>query len=929
MKEAMYFPGTIVKARGRDWVVYPHKRDDVLFLRPLGGSEDDAVILLPSLEKERPKPSIFPHPDPNEVGNYNAGVLFRDALMLKLRNGAGPFRSFGHIAVEPRAYQLVPLLMAMKLDPVRLLIADDVGIGKTIEAGLIVRELWDRFEIRRFAVLCPPHLVEQWVQELQNRFHFPAVALTSSSVARLERTLPTGRTIFDHYEAVVVSLDYIKSPSHRAHFLSSAPECIVVDEAHTCTMKGRNQQLRYELVKKLSDDSARHMILLTATPHSGNDEAFYNLLGILDDKFRGLHGKETSANDPLRLELASHFVQRRRKDIDEWQDTSVFPRRMTKEITYRLTGVWGEFFDDVRTYCYDIAKEIENSSSQMQHMIWYAVLALLRCVSSSPAAAVHALQTKADGAQEKLEQLANDSDLMDGSIDDLDVTDVAPTEFLEDRSTIHNLLSRAKKLEGMKNDPKLACLVAHIKELVEEGFRPVIFCRYIATAHYVGAQLKEIMKKVSIDVITGELVPEEREQRVHELSQEDNPILVATDCLSEGVNLQEGFNAVVHYDLAWNPTRHEQREGRVDRFGQTAPEVRCTMIYGQDNPVDGFVLEVILRKAETIKKELGVLVPLPENDKKVQQAMLKSAFLKKRSNESQQVFDFGEIWDAKDDVESEWQDAMDKAKRNRTIFAQQSLHPEDVMPEWSKQQEFLGGWQQVEQFMCDALARLSCPLIESKKSGYIFNPETLPQQVKERVRTLGITKPIAVGFEYPTGQGVTFLHRSHPFVELIAEVMMEKVLGGKTGLVSRSAAVVSKEVDVLTTLFLIRLRHRMENRREGVISFSVAEEVVVMAFKGRDGVWINEVDAKKLLDIKPSANIDRIAQQRAVTKALTLYQTLKEQVHEKCEDRATQLLADHRRVRQAAVDKGRYDVKPVLPPDLMGVYVLLPEMSEV
>jgi hypothetical protein len=93
-------------------------------------------------------------------------------------------------------------------------------------------------------------------------------------------------------------------------------------------------------------------------------------------------------------------------------------------------------------------------------------------------------------------------------------------------------------------------------------------------------------------------------------------------------------------------------------------------------------------------------------------------------------------------------------------------------------------------------------------------------------------------------------------------------------------------------------------------------------------VWINEVDAKKLLDIKPSANIDRIAQQRAVTKALTLYQTLEERVHEKCEDRATQLLADHRRVRQAAVDKGRYDVKPVLPPDLMGVYVLLPDVSE-
>lgn len=930
MNHYAFAPGTIVKARGRDWVVYPYKREDVLCLRPLGGSDEDAVIMIPSLEREAPAPSKFPNPDPSKVGNYQAGILFRQALMIKLRNGAGPFRSFGHIAVEPRAYQLVPLLMAMKQDPVRLLIADDVGIGKTIEAGLIVRELWDRFEIRRFAVLCPPHLVEQWVHEIQNRFHFPAVALTSSSVARLERTLPTGRTIFNHYEAVVVSLDYIKSQSHRAHFLSTAPECIVVDEAHTCTMKGKNQQLRFDLVKNLSKDPNRHMILLTATPHSGDDEAFHNLLGILDDKFKDLRGRETAANDPLRLALASHFVQRRRKDIDEWQDTSIFPRRMTKEITYTLSGDWGIFFDGVRAYCSDIASQVERTASQAQHMIWYAVLALLRCVSSSPAAAGHALQTKADGAQEQLEQLAADSDLMDGAVDDLDVTDVAPTEFLEDRARIHELLKQAKKLEGKGNDPKLACLVGHLEELISEGFKPVVFCRYIATAHYVGEQLKGLLKHVNLDVITGELVPEEREQRVFDLAQEENPILIATDCLSEGVNLQEGFNAVVHYDLAWNPTRHEQREGRVDRFGQKAPEVRCTMIYGHDNPVDGFVLEVILRKAETIKKELGVLVPLPEDDKKVHQAMLRSAFLKKRSNDAnQQVFDFGEIWDAQDEVESEWQDAMDKAKRNRTIFAQQSLHPKDVMPEWDKQQAMLGDWKLVEDFMRDSLARLSCPLLPRKKSGFLFNPETLPQQVNERVATLGIQKPIAIGFQYPTGPGVQFLHRSHPLVEIISEVMMEGALSGNLGLVSRSAAIVTKEVDVLTTMFLIRLRHRMETRRGGTTSYAMAEEVIVLACRGRKGQWLPEEIARELLHVKPSSNLDRAAQERAVQRALELYTSLNSQVGQLCEDRAQLLLEDHRRVRRAAMDRGRYDVKPVLPPDLMGVYVLLPEMSEV
>ena len=134
---------------------------------------------MPSLESTKVESATFPPPDSSTPGSYSSAILLRDALRLKLRSGAGPFRSFGHIAVEPRAYQLVPLLMALKMPVVRLLIADDVGIGKTIEAGLIVRELLDRGEISRFAVLCPPHLVEQWQSELLERFHIRAAAVTA------------------------------------------------------------------------------------------------------------------------------------------------------------------------------------------------------------------------------------------------------------------------------------------------------------------------------------------------------------------------------------------------------------------------------------------------------------------------------------------------------------------------------------------------------------------------------------------------------------------------------------------------------------------------------------------------------------------------------------------------------------------------------
>jgi len=177
-------------------VVQPDSSDSLLRLRPLGGSEDDITTLLPELEAEPPCSATFPEPDPALRGNHTGALLLRDALQLKLRAGAGPFRSFGNIAVEPRAYQLVPLLMALRLPTVRLLVADDVGIGKTIEAGLIVRELFDRGEISHFAVLCPRHLVEQWQRELERHFHLHAIALTATSAVRIEKALPPGVPLF-------------------------------------------------------------------------------------------------------------------------------------------------------------------------------------------------------------------------------------------------------------------------------------------------------------------------------------------------------------------------------------------------------------------------------------------------------------------------------------------------------------------------------------------------------------------------------------------------------------------------------------------------------------------------------------------------------------------------------------------------------------
>ena len=146
--------GSLVRVRGREWVVLPGSRHDLLMVRPLGGTDDETTGILTDLESV--SSASFALPDPTNFGDHRSCRLLRDALRLGFRSSAGPFRSFGQIGVEPRPYQLVPLLMALRLDPVRLLIADDVGVGKTIEAGLIAKELLAQGDAERLAVLCPP-----------------------------------------------------------------------------------------------------------------------------------------------------------------------------------------------------------------------------------------------------------------------------------------------------------------------------------------------------------------------------------------------------------------------------------------------------------------------------------------------------------------------------------------------------------------------------------------------------------------------------------------------------------------------------------------------------------------------------------------------------------------------------------------------------
>lgn len=931
-----YSPGSLIRARGREWMVINVLNKDTLRIRPLTGSEEDQTLIHLPLEREPVQSAKFPAPKEDQISSHEGAVLLRDALLLSLRRGAGPFRSFGQIAVEPRAYQLVPLLMALKLETIRLLIADDVGIGKTIEAALIARELIDRGEIDRFTVLCPPHLVDQWKVELENRFHLRAEAVTASSASRLEKNLPVGVSIFTAHPYTVVSLDYIKANNRRSEFLRACPEFVIIDEAHTCTMGAKGRHQRYELLKGLAERSDRHMLFLTATPHSGDEEAFYKLLGLLRPEFQTIREAAEGNRKQLREKLAEHFVQRRRPDITEWKDGSLFPKRETAELTYSLSGKWEKFLENVLDYCAEIVKSA-GSDEKRQRLNFWGTLALLRCVSSSPAAAIQALHTRAlNSISEEGEEILEDQ-VFDGDTDHLIEND-QELGLPEESANIRPLIEEAKALLGQKGDPKLDLLQKHLSGLIKDGFNPVIFCRYIATAKYVRDHVSKMFPSLMVDVITGELSSDERKEKVEDMGQSDSQrILVATDCLSEGINLQTAFDAVVHYDLSWNPTRHEQREGRVDRYGQPKKVVRATLIYGENNPVDGAVLKVILRKAESIRKELGVPVPLPDDSHKLTQALMKTVLLS-HAKRVQPEFDFNTLVESKQ-IETVWKDAAEKAKRNTTVFAQNSLKPEKVLPEWQKSLSSIGSSEDVKRFTLRALARIGTAP-EKYGSGYRAPLSGLPSYVRERLEHEGLEGTPLIDFSEIPSSRYKRIARSHPLVHVLADSLLEKSLSkrdaqnssaepmdlGRVG-VWTSSAVKSK-----TTVLLLRLRHKLSTQARGKSHTQLVEEASCIAWEGKDSTKLIEgVESLKLLENLPDSQPPKSLIERNSGEALSSALRLERELNAYAEKRAKDLLSDHERVREAAKGKvksvGKYEVTALLPPDIIGIYVLLPKVD--
>jgi superfamily II DNA or RNA helicase len=842
------------------------------------------------------------------------------------------------------------MLLALRQETVRLLIADDVGIGKTIEAALTARELLDRGEERRLCVICPPHLCDQWQAELAEKFHIEAEVVRSGTIAQLERRLPRpDLNVFEYYPHLVVSVDFAKSDRRRAAFLLHCPDLVIVDEVHTCARPGgRNavQQQRHDLMVELAKKKIRHLLLLTATPHSGIEESFLSILGLLKPEFDRLNLDRM--DDEQREELARHFIQRRRADVKSWlgEDTP-FPEREPEEKSYGLSAEYRKLFEDVYAFARELVQSGEALGGFRQRVRYWTALALLRCVMSSPAAANAALLARLHRLTGEPLLLESEEEVDEGQFvpyifdpTELETSeDVAPTHVVEEGETtlpaserrrLRDFSKRAAALRG-DADEKVKLAAEEVKRLLEAGLQPIVYCRYIATADYVAGELarrlERGMKDLRVLSVTGALSDEERKQRVEELGKAPRRVLVATDCLSEGVNLQDAFSAVIHYDLPWNPNRLEQREGRVDRFGQVVPKVKTLLLYGRDNPIDGVVLDVLIRKAVRIHRTLGVSVPLPANSETVMEAVLKALFMRggaKPSTGGQLSLDLD--LPMVTELHREWDRAVDREEErlNRTRYAQRTIHPGDVQRELEETDAVLGEPKAVEEFVRAACERLNAPL---QRTGKYWRLEVgaLPLPVRER---LDGAQELRLAFDTPVPEGVVYVGRNHPLTAGLAAFLLDGAFDPTLPQppAARSGVIRTTAVERRTMLLLLRIRFLLEDRAKG--GPLLAEELVVVGLQGRpESIEVlSEAEALRLVkEAEATENISLEDRERLLRDAMGWLPALSPHLESVAKERAQRLLDAHRRVRKLTEERLRgFTVRPHLPVDVLGLYVLMP-----
>ncbi|MCQ2213053.1 MAG: DEAD/DEAH box helicase [Bacteroidaceae bacterium] len=954
--------GTLVEFRNRPWVVHQSENDELLVIKPLGGTDAETIGLFRPLYGDNLdiKSYNFRRPSVDDINKYSyksAAQILYNACRLSFRDIAGPFQCLGRLSFEPRPYQMVPLILALKQEKIRLLISDDVGIGKTLESLLIAKELLDRGEINRFAVVCLPHLCEQWQNEIKDKFGLDAEIIRSSTVSRLEKKLRADQNIFRDIPFQVISIDYIKQDNRRNIFLDHCPDFVIVDEAHTCARPAggtKYQQQRYRLLKDLSEKPSQQMVLLTATPHSGQTEEFQSLIGLLNPKFE--HYSLETAKE--REELSQYFVQRRRADIKQYLGNEVvFPERvMIDGDEYSYKPEYHNLLGSIIKYIKSGLELVKGEDKRKQRYIYWDLLALMRGVMSSPDAGISMLQNKIDKASDSSDSETDDTTDKVYSFNDhlkdlLNSDDVMPDALekvaADDKQKFKEFIRTLEHIKETDTDEKVKQAFNVVKASLNSGMNPIVFCQYIQTAEYVGKYIAEQLskdkklKKVVVDTITSRLSDEERKMKIDILAKEERHVLVCTDCLSEGVNLQQGFEAVIHYDLPWNPNRMEQRNGRIDRFGQTANEVLISTLHAKNNPVDDIVLNILYKKQEEIRKRLGVYLPIADNDETLMETIMQRIFDAKAPTQSDymqlSLFDNDTEWLRQQEEEREIQlkKMVENEKLSHTYFAHNTrqMDPTRLTTTLNEARNVIGGVDDTCRFVISQLENAEVNVKHDAPLCYSFQLLDLPAGLRHYFKDVANSKGLVrISFASPTPKHYMYIGRNHTFVEDLSRGVVNDSINGGDLAACRAMVMETSEVKKRTSILLMRVRSVIRDKKITEREL-VGEEMIFIGYRGKieDHDFLSQEESRELfLNAQASGSVDIAAQKNILTRATEWANdeaTLRLHTDDIAMERASHLVEAFTKYRTYLKASEYQVVEPVLPMDVIAAYVFIPKIG--
>lgn len=557
--------------------------------------------------------------------------LVTEAQRIRWAHLFDPYLAVHTSQIEPLPHQITAVYDKMLArQPLRYLLADDPGAGKTIMAGLLIKELWLRGDARRCLIVCPGGLVEQWQDELSQKFQLPFELLTNDRIAAAR-----SGNIFQEIPLLIARVDKLARDEQLHPLLAQSDwDLIVCDEAHKLSATVFGQEIKYTKrynLGKLLSDITRHFLLMTATPHNGKEEDFQLFMALLDeDRFAGRFREGVHQSD------VSDLMRRMVKEqLLKFDGKPLFPERRAYTVPYELTNLEQALYDEVTAYVkegFNRAERLEDG--RRKGTVGFALTILQRRLASSPEAIYQSLRRRRERLEARLREeeagrLPDDSWLLDeDDLEELDEATAAELEELEERlidqsttaSTIAELRLEIENLRHLEEralqvrrsglDRKwdeLSGLLQEQSEMFDaQGQRRklVIFTEHKDTLTYLADRIRALLGRPEmVAVIHGGVQRKDRRAVQHAFTQEKQvQVLVATDAAGEGINLQRA-HLMVNYDLPWNPNRLEQRFGRIHRIGQT--EVCHLWNLVADKTREGDVYITLLRKLERERTTLG------------------------------------------------------------------------------------------------------------------------------------------------------------------------------------------------------------------------------------------------------------------------------------------------------------------------------------